>query len=326
MGHHRGRVGGPSELDRAVGTTCRAVRRHQFVVREPGLPAGSSAAVHRASRWRPATRRSPTPSSSSLACPRTGFERCSDSWYRHWIPSIPILSLTKGIEQDTLLRMTEVVVEEFPDGRLESGRSADRPQPGPRGHGGFSGGCRRGDGQTKRRQHPVQEAFMGPTFRVYRNDDVIGAELAGALKNVMAIAAGMAKGSGLRPQHARRSHHASPGRTHSTRRGARRPGRDVRRPGGNGRSDRHVPVRRLSATTGSAWRLAQGKRLDDIIGEMRMVAEGVKSARPILSLAATHAASTCRSQARWRTCSTMVPTPEKRSSTLMTREAKAEGG
>ena len=109
--------------------------------------------------------------------------------------STPLVSLSKGIEAGTLMRMTEITLDVLPDhdpavvGVLTGpnlAREIMQGQPAatviaiPDAEIGAS----------------LQQVFMNPRFRVYTNADVVGAEAAGAVKNVMAIAAGMASGKG----------------------------------------------------------------------------------------------------------------------------------
>ncbi len=126
-------------------------------------------------------------------CRRT-FEHMAQ-WLQ---PHMLFLSATKGVENDTLLRMTEViheVVERF---------CGFRPKLGAISGPSFA--------REVAERHPtavtvassddalaarIQKDFSDPSFRVYMNDDLIGVELGGALKNVIAIAAGICSGLGL---------------------------------------------------------------------------------------------------------------------------------
>jgi glycerol-3-phosphate dehydrogenase (NAD(P)+) len=130
----------------------------------------------------------------------------------------------------------------------------------------------------------IQAALMDPTFRIYTNPDVTGCELAGALKNVMAIAAGMAKGLGFGQNTLAAL--ITRALAEITRLGVAMGGRSETFAGLAGMGD-------LIATCESddsrnnrvGMALARGRRLDDVISEMQMVAEGVKTARPVLELA-----------------------------------------
>ena len=108
------------------------------------------------------------------------------------IPSrAPLVSLSKGIEEGTLQRMTEVTAEIL-------GRSGDvGVLTGPNLATEVAAGMPTAavlamPNETQGRE--LQPLFAGPVFRVYTNPDVVGCEAAGALKNVMAIAAGIAHG------------------------------------------------------------------------------------------------------------------------------------
>jgi glycerol-3-phosphate dehydrogenase (NAD(P)+) len=105
-----------------------------------------------------------------------------------------IVSATKGLEQQTLLRMTQVVAESAKT-RFRLGALS-----GPT----FAAEVARGDptaitiaSKDSDLAVIVQREFSDPTFRVYTNDDVVGVELGGALKNIIAIAAGVCDGLGL---------------------------------------------------------------------------------------------------------------------------------
>jgi glycerol-3-phosphate dehydrogenase (NAD(P)+) len=131
----------------------------------------------------------------------------------------------------------------------------------------------------------IQDVLMGPTFRVYTNDDVVGCELGGALKNVMAIAAGMSDGLGFGDNS--RATLITRALAELTRLGVALGGRPATFAGLAGMGD-------LIATCSSARSrnhrvgvgLAEGKSLDEVVAKMRMVAEGIKTTKSVLGLAA----------------------------------------
>ena len=196
---------------------------------------------------------------------------------------LPLVSLTKGIEETSLRRMTEVISDLLP--------GHDRQRIGVLTGPNLAGEVMAG--------HPtaavagfvddeaaglVQKTFMGPTFRVYTNPDVVGCELAGSLKNVMAIAAGMSTGLGFGDN--TRAALLTRALAELTRLGVALGGQPATFAGLAGMGD-------LIATCTSVQSrnhrvgigLAQGRKLDDIIDEMKMVAEGVKTTRAVLDLA-----------------------------------------
>ncbi|MFB3813464.1 MAG: NAD(P)H-dependent glycerol-3-phosphate dehydrogenase [Terriglobales bacterium] len=113
------------------------------------------------------------------------------------LPDMLFVSATKGIENDTLLRMDEVITEVL----RERGFT---PRIGALSGPSFAKEVARGDptavtigSRDAELACTVQREFSDPCFRVYTNDDIIGVELGGALKNVIAIAAGVCDGLGL---------------------------------------------------------------------------------------------------------------------------------
>ncbi len=113
------------------------------------------------------------------------------------------VSATKGIENDSLLRMTEVITELLVE-VVNPGDHSFRPRIGALSGPSFAKEVAKGDptaitiASTDRDlAETVQREFSDPRFRVYTNDDVIGVELGGALKNIIAIAAGVLFGQDL---------------------------------------------------------------------------------------------------------------------------------
>jgi glycerol-3-phosphate dehydrogenase (NAD(P)+) len=105
-----------------------------------------------------------------------------------------VISATKGLEQGTLFRMSEVIEQEFGDGvrvAVLSGPSfaAELARELPTAVSIAS--------QTAAVVERVQHEFKAPYFRLYGTDDVVGVEIGGALKNIIAIAAGVVEGLGL---------------------------------------------------------------------------------------------------------------------------------
>jgi glycerol-3-phosphate dehydrogenase (NAD(P)+) len=112
-------------------------------------------------------------------------------------PETLIVSCTKGLENQTLLRMTEVIADVLRNRKFTPRLAA---LSGP----SFAKEVARGDptavtvaSADNEVTRAVQQAFNDSRFRVYTNDDVIGVELGGALKNIIAIAAGVCDGLGL---------------------------------------------------------------------------------------------------------------------------------
>jgi glycerol-3-phosphate dehydrogenase (NAD(P)+) len=196
---------------------------------------------------------------------------------------VPVISLAKGVEQGTRARMTEIVAEVLP------GHPTDRigVLTGPNlarevaeGQPTASVVAVRDDATASE----LQQLFMTPTFRVYTNEDVVGCEIAGALKNVIAIAVGTAAGLGYGDN--AQAALITRGLAELTRLGVALGGEPLTFAGLAGLGD-------LVATCTSAksrnrtvgFELGRGRALVDIVDEMNMVAEGVQSTAAVLELA-----------------------------------------
>ena len=113
----------------------------------------------------------------------------------HLNPSTLLVSASKGLEDQSLLRMTEVIASVVRD------RAGFAPRVGALSGPSFAREVGRGDptaitiaSSDADLAQVIQQEFSDPAFRIYTNDDVIGVELGGALKNVIAIAAGLCAG------------------------------------------------------------------------------------------------------------------------------------
>ncbi len=129
----------------------------------------------------------------------------------------------------------------------------------------------------------VQEIFSCPTFRVYVNDDPVGTQIGGAMKNVLAIAAGICDGMnmGLNPRAAL----ITRGLTEMNRLGTKLGADPLTLSGLAGVGDLLLTCTgALSRNYTVGKQIGEGKKLDDIISEMRMVAEGVKTTRSVYNL------------------------------------------
>lgn len=105
-----------------------------------------------------------------------------------------IVSVTKGIENDTLLRSTEILADVLGDGHKYATLSGPTIADELADHLPATATAASGDDELAKN---VQYTFNSPYFRVYTNNDLLGVELCGAVKNVIAIAAGIIDGMGL---------------------------------------------------------------------------------------------------------------------------------
>ncbi len=220
-----------------------------------------------------------------MAVPSHGFRAVIAAAAPHIPKGAPVVSLTKGIEQKTLKRMTEIVVE-------ETGHASDLVGvlTGPNLAVEVAAGQPAATVIAMRRESAAaaaQRLFMGPTFRVYTNPDVVGCESAGALKNVMALAAGMAHGLGYGDNSIAAL--ITRALAELTRLGVAMGGRPLTFAGLAGMGDLVATCtspKSRNRRVGVA--LGEGRKLDDIVAEMNMVAEGVKTTAAVLQLADRH--------------------------------------
>ncbi len=257
-----------------------------------------------------------------VGVPSHGYRSILEQAESHVEPDVPIVSLTKGIEQGTLLRMTEVtrqVLENHPAERVGvmSGPNLAREimagQPA-------ATVIALADLDAAR---VLQAAFMGPTFRVYTNPDVVGCEIAGACKNVMAIASGMVAGLGFGDN--TRAALVTRALAELARLGIAVGGQPLTFGGLAGVGDLvatcYSPQSR-NYTVGLG--LGRGRLLQAIIDEMSEVAEGVKSTKGVLALAERFGIEMPIATEVGRVLYEGVD-PRESMLALMTREAKAEG-
>jgi len=200
---------------------------------------------------------------------------------RAWVP---IISLTKGLELDTGMRMTEIINEVLPGhpvGVLTGPNLAREIMAGQAAASVIAM-------EDEIIVRELQSLFSSGLFRVYTNSDVVGCELGGVLKNIIAIAVGMGDGQGAGDN--TRSALITRGLAEVTRLGVAIGGRAETFAGLAGMGDmiatctspqsrnRHVGVE-----------LGKGRSMTEIIDEMVMVAEGAKSAPAVMALAEKYA-------------------------------------
>jgi len=200
--------------------------------------------------------------------------------------AVPIVSLTKGMEQGTHRRMTEVIEEVAP------GRPAG-VLTGPNLVQEIVAGQPTASVVAVARSGVVDDAlavelqglFNTGSFRVYTNDDVVGCELAGSLKNVMAIAAGMADGLGFGDN--TRAALITRGLAELTRIGVCLGGHPLTFSGLAGMGDLVATcTSRKSRNRYVGEQLGLGRTLEEITAETRWVAEGVRTSSVVVELGA----------------------------------------
>ena len=221
-----------------------------------------------------------------IGVPSHGFRGVLDIAAGAIAPDTPVVSLSKGVEQGTYLRMTQVVADVLPAHRVDRigvltgpnlAREVAEGQP-------TASVVAIPDDEAAK---GLQQLFMTRTFRVYTNPDVVGCEIAGALKNVVAIGAGIAAGLGYGDN--TKAALITRGLAELARLGIALGGDPLTFSGLAGMGDlvatctsdksrnRHVGVE-----------LARGRQLPDILAGMKMVAEGIPTTAAAVLLGRRH--------------------------------------
>ncbi len=201
----------------------------------------------------------------------------------HLETGVVFVSATKGLEPATHARISEVISAEMPAGSLPRIAVLSGPS--------FALEVARGDptaavlsSADTSLASEVQEEFSGPLFRLYTNDDVVGTEIAGAVKNVIAIAAGVSTGLGLGAN--TMAALVTRGLAEMTRLAVALGGRRETLAGLAGLGDLILTATgALSRNRSVGIELGKGRELGEILSATRMVAEGVGSAAAALELA-----------------------------------------
>jgi len=165
-------------------------------------------------------------------------------------------------------------------------------------------------------------AFHHGAMRIYTGDDLIGVEVGGAVKNVLAIATGIADGLSLGMN--ARAALITRGLAEMSRLGAALGGRPETFTGLTGLGDLILTATGdLSRNRTVGWQLAQGRTLDDILAALGHVAEGVRCARAVLAIARSHGVDVPITQA---VCSVLFDgvAPRAAVDALLRRDARAE--
>lgn len=197
---------------------------------------------------------------------------------------VPLVSVTKGIEEGSLKLLSQVMEDVLPTDM--AGRIA--VLSGPSFAREVCQDCPTAvllAGEDQELVHQLQQLLMTPTFRVYAGSDVIGAQVGGALKNIMAIAAGVIDGLAL--GHNARAALVTRGLAEMIRFGVAL-GADVRTLYGlSGLGDLVLTCTgQLSRNHDVGVRLGRGETLEEIQRDTYSVAEGVRTSRATLGLAA----------------------------------------
>lgn len=185
-----------------------------------------------------------------------------------------VINVAKGIEEATLQTMSQVVEEELPDAEVAVLSGPSHAEEVSRGIPTtcVAGACKRTVAEY------IQSVFMSPVFRVYTSPDMLGIEVGAALKNVIALAAGIADGLGYGDN--TKAALITRGIAEITRLGMKMGGKEQTFAGLSGIGDLIVTCASVHSRNRRAGILiGQGYTMDDAMKEVQMVVEGVYSAK-----------------------------------------------
>lgn len=218
-----------------------------------------------------------------VAVPSVAFRETTQAMRPHLRDGVPVVSLTKGLEQDSHLRMSQVAAEVLPGhptGALAGPNLAKEVLDGYAAAATLAM-------DDRAVAEELQAVLRSRMFRVYVGDDVAGVEVAGALKNVVAIAAGMADGLGTGDN--TRALVIARGVAELTRLGIAMGGEARTFNGLAGVGDIMATCfSPLSRNRTVGYEIGTGKTIQEVIEGMNQVAEGVKTARIAMELAREH--------------------------------------
>jgi len=218
-----------------------------------------------------------------MGVPTSAFRDTCERIAPHLRPWVPVVSLAKGFEPESMLRMTEIIEDVLP------GRPVG-VLTGPNLAKEIMAGRPTAAVVALTEQHiaeRLQSVFSTPSFRVFLHHDVVGCELGGALKNVYAIAAGTVEGRNLGDN--ARSAIITRGLAELIELGVAMGGEPLTLAGLAGMGDLMATCISLQSRNSSVGReLGAGRPIEDILADMDQVAEGVKAAKVVKELAERH--------------------------------------
>jgi len=257
----------------------------------------------------------------ALALPSHTVREVAKKLVRLKLPDPIIVNLAKGIENDTLCRMSEILKEELSSNLHDkiatlSGPShaeeVSRKIPTTVVVAGFQ------EEIAKR----IQQTFMNPYFRVYTNSDIVGVELGGSLKNVIAIAAGICDGMGLGDNS--RGALLTRGLAEIIRLGEKLGAKRETFAGLSGLGDLVTTcISRYSRNRFVGEQIGKGKTLNQILKEMTMVAEGIKTTKSAYQLSIKYEVEMPITQQVYQVLFENRK-PQQAITELMTRDPKSE--
>ena len=221
-----------------------------------------------------------------LAVPTVGLRDIASACAPLLPPGCPVVSAAKGFEGSSARRMSEVLVEVLGVGAASRVAVMSGPNIAPEIAGGLPAATVVASPSVDTAAH-VRDLLTGPQLRVYSNDDLVGVEYGGALKNVVAIAAGIADGVGAGDNG--KAALITRGLAEMARLGVRAGARPLTFAGLTGLGDCVVTcMSPLSRNRRLGEAIGRGMTLEEAEARTHMVAEGVTTARVAARLAVQH--------------------------------------
>jgi len=218
-----------------------------------------------------------------MAVPSHGYRAVAAAAAPLIRPWVPVVTLAKGIERETQQRMSQVTEEEIPGHPVAVLTGPNLAKEILSGQPAAS--VIAIDDTTIANE--LQRIFSGPTLRVYTNPDVVGCEVAGVVKNVIAIAAGMVEGMGFGDN--TRATLITRGLAEMSRLGIAMGGDPLTFAGLAGMGDLIATCSsKQSRNNQVGLQLGAGRTITEILATTNTVAEGVKSSPSVLDLARRH--------------------------------------
>ena len=215
-----------------------------------------------------------------MGVPSHGFRESLQAVKPYLRPWVPVVSLAKGLEVGTRQRMSQLVEEILPGHPVGVLTGPNLAKEILAGHAAASVIAMDDDNIAR----AIQDLFQGDLFRVYTNEDVVGSELGGVLKNVVAIAAGMADGLGAGDN--TRAAVITRGLAEITRLGVALGGEVSTFAGLAGMGDLVATCMSPQSRNRHVGEcLGKGQTIEEIIAQMNMVAEGVKTSKVVMEIA-----------------------------------------
>lgn len=196
---------------------------------------------------------------------------------------VVVISVAKGIENETLLRPSQILAERFDENRIAVLAGPSHAEEVSRDVPTLVVSA----STSREAARWVQAAFMSANFRVYSHEDVIGVELGGALKNIVAVAAGIVDGVGGGDN--TKAALLTRALAEMTRLGTKLGADSLTFAGLSGMGDLIVTcMSKYSRNRHLGEQIGKGQSLEQALSEMVMVAEGVRTTRSAYELALRH--------------------------------------